>query len=368
MDRTTGEFSETIRDKVVLITGGTGSFGRYILRELLNHKPRKIIVFSRDEDKQRTLEMEYNEGRIGLAPGDQFSAPEEHYSPRGNWKDDVVHFALGDVRDLDRVLDVTRGVDVIFHAAALKQVPATEFRPFESVKTNIVGAHNVKTAAIRNGVEKVVAISTDKAVKPVNAMGMTKAIQEKVMLSEEETVYQTRFTCVRYGNIVGSRGSVVPFFKSLIQRGEPLPITSASMTRFLLTLGQAIDLVFYATVHMKHQEIFISKSPASTVLDLATTMARQLAGRQDYPMREVGIRPGEKMHEVLVSEEEMHRTREEDAYFVIHPYDYYNRQCADGNAAWFAKRHERSEYTSFNTDRLDGDGIVRLLKQSGWLQ
>lgn len=367
MDNFSSTFADTIKNKTVLVTGGTGSFGRYIVRELLNYEPQKIIVFSRDEDKQHSMEVEYKAGHVALAPGDQFRTEGEHYALRVNWEHDLLNFALGDVRDLDRVLEVTRGVDVIFHAAALKQVPSTEFRPFEAVKTNIIGAHNVKVAAIRNNVEKVIAISTDKAVKPVNAMGMTKAIQEKILLSEEETHYNVKFACVRYGNIVGSRGSVVPFFKDLIKRRKPLSITSKEMTRFLLTLKEAIELIFCATIYMQDQEIFVRKSLACNILDLAKTMANHLAGDDNYPIQEVGIRPGEKIHEVLVSEEEMHRAREEKDYFVIYPHNFYVQKYTRQETEWFTKLHSRAEYTSFNAERLDTAGILKVLKQSGWV-
>ena len=292
---------------------------------------------------------------------------EKHYLLRKSWRKDLLQFAVGDVRDFERVMEVSRGVDVVFHAAALKQVPMCEFHPYEAVKTNIFGANNVRLAAIRNNVKRVVAISTDKAVKPVNAMGMTKSIQEKIMLSSEETTFETQFACVRYGNVIGSRGSVIPLFKDKIKRGEPLTVTEGGMTRFLLTLKDAIDLVFYAAARTKEREIFVKKAPACYIMDLAKTLSKQLTGKNNYPVKEVPMRPGEKIHEVLVSEEEMPRAREEEEHFIIYPHLHYTQMMEKGQGKWFRKYLKDHEYASSNTTILDDKGIVALLKKGGWL-
>jgi len=317
--------------KVVLVTGGTGSFGNQILKRLLKENPSEIRIFSRDEKKQFDMKQKYNGERI-------------------------IRFFIGDVRDFDRVLEVTRGVDIIFHAAALKQVPNCEFNPMEAVKTNIIGADNVSRAAIINGAKVVVSISTDKAVKPVNVMGMTKAIQERVMINANGN--GTKFIVVRYGNVIGSRGSVIPFFKERIQRGEYLPITDLRMTRFLLTLDEAIGLVFKAVSEGKGGEVFVKKMPAARVVDIARVMAKAITGREDYPIKEVGIRPGEKIHEVLVSEEEMKRAIETENHYIIYPYGKIDTPRLLRNI---------EEYTSFNTDRLNEEQIETLLRKEGWI-
>lgn len=361
-------FAKEIEGKSVLITGGTGSFGHYIVRELLKYNLKKIIVFSRDEDKQFRMEAQLKAGRLGFAPGDEFKiSDEEQFNIRNSWKEDVLNFALGDVRDSERVNEVMRNVDVVFHAAALKQVPFSEFHPFEAVKTNVIGARNVKIAAINNNVQKVVAISTDKAVKPVNTMGMSKAIQEKIMIADEEMNYDTKFACIRYGNVIGSRGSVVPFFKEKIMHNEPLPITHKGMTRFLLTLEDAIELVFNATVQTKDKEIFVKKAPATTIMQLAQVMAKSITGRSDYPIVEIGVRAGEKIHETLVSEEELHRTREEENYFVVYPHTFFLQLKKMNKLDFFEKIQLRDDYTSANTERLDDEGLKKFLKETGWI-
>lgn len=361
-------FAKEIEGKTILVTGGTGSFGRYIVRELLKYNPKKIIVFSRDEDKQFRMEAEFKSGRLGFAPGDEFKiGDEEQFAIRNTWKEDVLNFALGDVRDFKRVNEVMRGVDIVFHAAALKQVPLSEFHPFEAIKTNVIGARNVKIAAINNNVQKVVAISTDKAVKPVNAMGMSKAIQEKIMLADEEMNYNTKFACVRYGNVIGSRGSVIPFFKEKITRNEPLPITHKDMTRFLLTLEDAIELVFYATIHMKDREVFVKKAPACTIPQLAYVMSKYITGKIDYPIVEIGVRQGEKIHETLISEEEMYRSREEENYFVVYPHTFFLQMKKMNRLDFFPKKEIRNEYTSANTERLTEEALRAILKETGWV-
>ncbi len=267
------------------MTGGTGSFGHQIIRELLALDAARIHVYSRDEKKQYDMAMSYRRHRNLL-------------------------FNIGDVRDLERTRDAMRGVDIVFNAAALKQVPNCEYAPFEAVATNVIGANNVRRAAIEAGVSTVVSISTDKAVKPVNVMGMTKALQERIMLDPSYSGGATRFVCVRYGNVLGSRGSVVPLFFDTIKKGLPLPITHPDMTRFQLTLKEAVRLVLWATVKGESGDLWVQKMPAARIPDLGLALAHGLTGRKDYPLAVIGLRPGEKMHEVLVSEEEMWRATE----------------------------------------------------------
>lgn len=368
VDDLKGECNKLFKGKVILVTGGTGSFGHYIIRELLNFDAKTIVVFSRDEDKQYKMEMEYKGGRVSFAPGDVFNkSDEEQMLIRKNWKEDNLNFAVGDVRDLERVREITKGIDIIYHAAALKQVPFSEFHPVETIKTNVLGAYNIKLAAIENKVDKVIAISTDKAVKPVNAMGMSKALQEKILLSEGEIKYSTKFICVRYGNVLGSRGSVVPVFEEKISRGEPLTLTHKDMTRFILTLEDAVNLVLYATVHGTGGEVFVKKAPALKIPDLAHVFSQALTDKNDYPMNVTGIRPGEKIHEVLVSEDEMYRTKEEENYYVVYPYNFYLNMKENGNLGFFNKSNNVTEYTSAVTNILSKDEILSLLKKTGWI-
>ena len=288
-------YSSVLDNKNILITGGTGSFGHQMIIELLKYKPKLIRIFSRDEDKQHSLRQELLESSIL----------------------EKIQFVIGDVRDYDRMYSVTKDMDIIFHAAALKQVPSVEAHPYEAVKTNIIGAYNVVTAAVARNVSKVIAVSTDKAVKPVNAMGMTKALQEKLILSDEITKDKTTFCCVRYGNVLGSRGSVIPLWDKRLEQNKPLPITHPDMTRFVLTLTQAIDLVFYSLKNGKGGEIFVKKAPATKMVDLAHAYAELKTGKKNYPLEYIGIRAGEKIDEVLVSEEEMRRVSEKKDHFVI---------------------------------------------------
>jgi len=320
-------------DKRILVTGGTGSFGHQITTSLLELNPKEIILFSNDEKQQYDMSMEYENNK-------------------------VLKFVLGDVRDFMRLLDATRGVDIVYHAAALKQVPMCEDHPFDAVQTNIIGAYNVKMAAIRNDVKKVVAISTDKAVKPVNVMGMTKAVQERIMLSNYVRNNGTKFACVRYGNVVGSRGSVIPFFWNRIMKKQPIPLTVPEMTRFMLTLPEAINLVFKATCETEDNELYVKKMPACTMEDLAKVMGKELGGSDKYPIDVIGRRPGEKIHETLVSEEEMKRAVETDDTYVIHPY---------GKLKEPKLITKIDEYTSANTRRMTREEIKSMLAKTGWL-
>jgi len=334
MDRT--EIASILGGKRILVTGGTGSFGQEIVRELLMYSPRSISIFSRDEKKQWDMQQAY----AGTA--------------------EALRFLLGDVRDYARTREAFRGIDVVFHAAALKQVPNCEYAPYEAVQTNVIGAENVRRAAIEEGVETVVAISTDKAVKPVNVMGMSKAIQERIMLHPVNGESGTRFVCVRYGNVLGSRGSVIPLFCEFVTKGKPIPITHPDMTRFQLTLRQAVQLVLWAAVKGESGDLWVRKMPSARICDLARVLGRGLTGRRDYPQEIVGTRPGEKMHEVLVSEEEMWRATEFEEHFQI--------------PSW-AKSLDKPgitqgpflEYASDGVHLLDDAELMELLRLDGWV-
>jgi UDP-N-acetylglucosamine 4,6-dehydratase len=326
--------SETLKNKNILITGGTGSFGHQIVRELFKYEPASINVFSRDEKKQYDMAISYR-------------------------KYTKLKFNIGDVRDLERTRDAMRGIDIVFNAAALKQVPNCEFAPFEAVQTNIIGANNVRRAAIEAGVQTVVSISTDKAVKPVNVMGMTKAIQERIMLDPSYSGGKTKFVCVRYGNVLGSRGSVVPLFYDYIQKGLPLPITHPDMTRFQLTLTEAVQLVLWATVKGESGDLWVQKMPAARIPELGQALAYGLTGKKDYPMTIIGMRPGEKMHEVLVSEEEMWRATEFEQYYLIPSWAKSQDKKTSENI-------NVSEYSSAGTHRLTHDEIFTMLESDGW--
>lgn len=319
---------EILRKSKVLVTGGTGSFGSQITSELLKLPVNEVRIFSRGEDLQHQMALKFTDKRL--------------------------RFVLGDVRDYQRVSEAMTGIDYVFHAAALKQVPDCEFHPLEAVKTNVIGAHNVKIAAIQNRVKKVVAISTDKAVKPVNAMGMTKALQEKILLSSElNEADKTIFCVVRYGNVIGSRGSVVRVFRERLEKGQDLEVTDTRMTRFWLTLQDAVRLVFKALQDSRGGEIYIMKRPSCLVIDLAKTMAGTKVG-----VIETKVRPGEKIHETLVQEDEMRRAEESDEYYVIHPV---------GSTDIPHRRAGLTEYTSENTRRLTKVEIAEMLKSAGFL-
>jgi len=331
-EKTFAKFSNKLNGKRIFVTGGTGSFGHQIVKELLNFNPAKIIIFSNDEDQQYRMKNDYKDNKL-------------------------LDFKFGDVRDYKRVSELSRNVDIIYHAAALKHVPACEFHPWEAIQTNIVGAKNVREAAIENNVKKVVTISTDKAVKPVNVMGMTKALQERIMLSPNNDELDTKFICVRYGNVLGSRGSIIPFFRKKIDRNEPLPITDFKMTRFLFRLSQAIELVFHATTEGKGNELYVKKMPACRIIDLAQVMAKEISGKDGYPIIEIGIRPGEKIHEILVSEAEMRRVVESEQYFTIYPYGKIDKSRLISSF---------DEYRSNNVEMFDKKGIANLLRSEGW--
>lgn len=329
------------RGRTLLVTGGTGSFGHHIVRQLLVQHPREIRVFSRDEKKQWDMRREFRE------------------------HENLV-FVIGDVRDLTSVRAAMRDVSVVFHAAALKQVPSCEDNVLEAIRTNVLGAENVIEAAIAEDVEQVVGVSTDKAVKPVNVMGMTKALQERLLVSANvrRGSGRTRFACVRYGNVIGSRGSVIPLFREQIGEGGPITITHPEMTRFLITLSQAIDLVFTAAAQSLGGEIFVRKAPSARVVDVAEVMIEQLAPHRGVSIQQVGIRPGEKIHETLVSEEESWRTFDTGDCLVIEP-TWAPSRTQTTPAAW--PMPHPSEYGSGANDMLGRDGLAALLAEEGWL-
>ena len=297
-----------LTNKTILITGGTGSLGKVLVRRLLSGEmgtPDKIIIFSRDEAKQHAMRVDYQHLK---SPTDEVIY--------NNFRQ-LLEFRIGDVRDFHSVSSVLADADIVFNAAALKQVPSCEYFPFEAVQTNILGPENI-TRAIREHhlpVETVVGISTDKACKPVNVMGMTKAIQERLFIHANMDCKNTRFICVRYGNVLASRGSVIPLFHEQIRSGGPVTITTEDMTRFLLSLDQAVDTIFAAIKSAKRGETYIPRVPSAKVTDIA----KILIGERTIKTIVTGIRPGEKVHEILVSEEEAHRTISRGNYYVILP-------------------------------------------------
>ena len=322
------------KNKVLMITGGTGSFGNTVLKRFLSTDVREIRIFSRDEKKQEEMRIALNVPKL--------------------------KFYIGDVRDYESTYQAMKGVDYVFHAAALKQVPSCEFYPMESVRTNIIGTENVMNAAIANGVKRVVVLSTDKAVYPINAMGISKAMAEKLMVAksrmqrEDETV----FCATRYGNVMASRGSVIPLFVSQIKDGKQLTVTDPNMTRFLMSLEDSVDLVLYAYEYGQQGDIFVQKAPASTVADLAQALTDIFGGKEE--VRIIGTRHGEKLYESLISREEMAHAQDMGGYYRI-PAD--NRDL--NYAQYFSEGEEKishsEDYTSHNTNRLDVEQVKALL-------
>lgn len=332
-------------DKILLITGGTGSFGNAVLRRFLDSDLREIRIFSRDEKKQDDMRKRYN-------------------SPR-------LKFYIGDVRDTRSVAAAMRGVDFCFHAAALKQVPSCEFHPMEAVRTNVLGTENVLEAASRAGVKRVICLSTDKAVYPINAMGISKALMEKVMVATSRNLEGsgTVICGTRYGNVMASRGSVIPLFVQQVLEGKPITITDPAMTRFMMTLADAVDLVLYAFAHGRSGDIFVQKAPAATVETL-TQAILQMMNRPSYPVQVIGSRHGEKLYESLLGKEEMACAEDMGDYFRIPPDD------RDLNYAKFVEQGESritqalhgEEYNSHNTNRLDLEGMKKLLLKLDFMQ
>ena len=326
--------------KRLLITGGTGSFGNAVLRRMLGEDFGEIRILSRDEKKQDDMRKRHSDPRL--------------------------KFLIGDVRDLASVADATRYVDYVFHAAALKQVPSCEFHPMEAIKTNVLGTENVLEASIRNGVARVVCLSTDKAVYPINAMGISKAMMEKVAVAKSRSAGSTTICTTRYGNVMGSRGSVIPLFVSQIQGGTPLSVTDPNMTRFMMTLDDAVDLVLFAFERGGPGDIFVQKSPAATIGTLLDAV-RRVMKVPSYPARVIGTRHGEKLYEVLLSREEVVAAEDLGDYFRVPP------DLRDLNYGKFFDQGESKisvaeDYNSHNTRRLDVDGMEQLLMRLSFMQ
>ena len=322
------------QDKILLITGGTGSFGNAVLERILHSAFSEIRIFSRDEKKQEDM-------RLRL-------------------KSEKVKFYIGDVRQYDSVHEAMNGADYVFHAAALKQVPSCEFYPMEAVRTNILGAENVLRASIEHGIKRCVVLSTDKAVYPINAMGLSKAMMEKLMVAKSRltNAANTVLCATRYGNVMGSRGSVIPLFVEQLIKGRPITVTDPNMTRFMLSLKESVDLVLYAFENARPGDIFVQKAPASTLRDLALALRELL--RRDNEIKIIGTRHGEKLYESLVSREEMARVDDMGAYFRI-PADSrdlnYDKYFVEGQT----DVSQIDDYTSHNTRRLDVAQIKELL-------
>lgn len=322
------------KDKVLLITGGTGSFGNAVLRNFLNTDIKEIRIFSRDELKQDLMRKSYNH--------------------------DKLKFYLGDVRDVNSLEDAIKGVDYIFHAAALKQVPSCEFYPMQAVQTNVVGTENVLNVAIRHRVKNVIVLSTDKAVYPINAMGISKAMMEKVAVAKSRTVKddETVICCTRYGNVMASRGSVIPLFIDQIRNGKDITITDPNMTRFMMSLDDAVDLVMFAFKNGKNGDIFVQKAPAATVGLLANTMTKML-GKPEHSIKVIGTRHGEKLYETLLTREEMVNAVDMENYYRI-PADNrdlnYTKYFEEGQVIT-----EATDYHSHNTKRLNEEELKQML-------
>jgi UDP-N-acetylglucosamine 4,6-dehydratase len=327
-------------NRTLLITGGTGSFGNAVLRRFLDTDLLEIRILSRDEKKQDDMRK-------------RFANPK-------------LKFYIGDVRDYQSVLNAMRGVDFVFHAAALKQVPSCEFHPMEAVKTNVFGTENTLEAAINCGVERVVCLSTDKAVYPINAMGISKAMMEKVIVAKSRSANGTVICATRYGNVMASRGSVIPLFTNQIRASQPITITDGSMTRFMMTLDDAVDLVIYAFRHGNQGEIFVQKAPAATIYTLAKALT-QMLGKPDHPIHTIGTRHGEKLFEVLLSREEMAAAEDLGGYYRIPP-DLRDLNYTKFIEAGEVRISQAVEYNSHNTTRLDVSGIQALLLKLRFMQ
>ncbi|MDK9701569.1 MAG: polysaccharide biosynthesis protein [Sulfuritalea sp.] len=328
-------------DKVLMITGGTGSFGNAVLNRFLATNVRGIRIFSRDEKKQEDMRIALNNPKL--------------------------KFYIGDVRNYDSIHEAMQGVDYVFHAAALKQVPSCEFYPMEAVRTNVLGAENVLNAAIACGVQRVIVLSTDKAVYPVNAMGISKAMMEKLMVAKARmrSSGETVLCATRYGNVMASRGSVIPLFVSQIKEGKPLTVTDPTMTRFLMSLEDSVDLVLHAFQHGGQGDIFVQKAPASTVGDLAQALLDLF--QSDTPVRVIGTRHGEKLYESLLSREEMARATDMGRYYCVPADDRdlnYNKYFVEGEP----HVSEFEDYTSHNTERLNVEQVKSLLMKLDFIR
>jgi UDP-glucose 4-epimerase len=327
--------------KTLMITGGTGSFGNAVLSQFLDTDVREIRIFSRDEKKQEDMRIALNNAKL--------------------------KFYIGDVRNYDSVAQAMHGVDYVFHAAALKQVPSCEFYPMEAVRTNVLGAENVMNAAVDSGVKRVVVLSTDKAVYPVNAMGISKAMMEKLMVAKARmrNEGETVLCATRYGNVMASRGSVIPLFVDQIKTGKPMTVTDPTMTRFLMSLGDSVELVLHAFEHARQGDIFVQKAPASTVGDLAQALKELF--KSDAAIRIIGTRHGEKLYESLLSREEMARAEDMERYYRIPSDDRdlnYNKYFVEGEM----KVSAMDDYTSHNTERLNVEEVKALLMKLDFIR
>lgn len=333
------------KSKTLLITGGTGSFGNAVLKRFLDTEIAEIRIFSRDEKKQDDMRKRYNSAKL--------------------------NFYIGDVRDARSVEQAMRGVDYVFHAAALKQVPSCEFHPMQAVRTNVLGTENVLEAAIQAGVKRVVCLSTDKAVYPINAMGISKAMMEKVMVAASRNLEGsgTVICGTRYGNVMASRGSVIPLFVQQVFAGNPITITNPAMTRFMMTLADAVDLVLYAFEHGNNGDIFVQKAPAATVQVLAHAVL-ELMGKPDHPVHTIGTRHGEKLYEALLSREELACAQDMGDYYRV-PADgrdlNYTKFTEQGEQR-LTETSEEEDYNSHNTLRLDVEGMKQLLLKLDFMQ
>ena len=330
-----------LMNKVLMITGGTGSFGSTVLKRFLSTSVREIRIFSRDEKKQEDMRITFNNPKL--------------------------KFYIGDVRDYDSISQAMKGVDYVFHAAALKQVPSCEFYPMEAVRTNVIGTENVMNAATAHSVKRVVVLSTDKAVYPINSMGISKAMAEKLMVAKARTQLEdeTVLCATRYGNVMASRGSVIPLFISQLKEGKPLTVTDPNMTRFLMSLEDSVDLVLYAFEHGKQGDIFVQKAPASTVADLAQAIKELL--KKDEPVRIIGTRHGEKLYESLISREEMVKAEDMGGYYRI-PADNRDLNYAQYFSEGEEKISHQEDYTSHNTERLKVEQVKTLLLKLDYIK
>ena len=327
--------------KIILLTGGTGSFGNAVLNKFINSGFKELRIFSRDEKKQNDMRLKYADSRL--------------------------KFIVGDVRDLNSIDNAMQNVDFVFHAAALKQVPSCEFFPLEAVKTNILGASNTIDAAVKNKVDRLIVLSTDKAVYPINAMGISKAMMEKIMISKSRNIHnsKTKMCGTRYGNVMASRGSVIPVFTEQILSGQPITITNPDMTRFLMSLEDSVDLVLHAFSNMNNGDIFVQKSPASTIYDLAIALMEVF--KKETEIKIIGTRHGEKLYETLLAKEEKAKAIDQNNFFKV-PAD-----SRDLNYDEFFEKGEvdildNEEYNSHNTSRLDVNGVMKLLKKLPYIQ
>jgi len=327
--------------KIILLTGGTGSFGNAVLNKFINSGFKELRIFSRDEKKQNDMRLKYADSRL--------------------------KFIVGDVRDLNSIDNAMQNVDFVFHAAALKQVPSCEFFPLEAVKTNILGASNTIDAAVKNKVDRLIVLSTDKAVYPINAMGISKAMMEKIMISKSRNIHnsKTKMCGTRYGNVMASRGSVIPVFTEQILSGQPITITNPDMTRFLMSLEDSVDLVLHAFSNMNNGDIFVQKSPASTIHDLAIALMEVF--KKETEIKIIGTRHGEKLYETLLAKEEKAKAIDQNNFFKVPAdsrdlnYDEFFEKGEEGKL-------DNEEYNSHNTSRLDVNGVMKLLKKLPYIQ